>query len=254
MFHQKEKSTRVKMHLFSSDKVKVWPKTNANRKQNIVMQQFHSMIFRKSLCWLSSLFLIFYPIELISTSTFTSLSGEFVKANAISNAEETKETLISYQDKIYPQVHLEKIPSNWIQTETEVGSNINDRRRLVVFKDPTSEAAIFVAYTPIRPDYPALSAFGNIDAVTNVVIPDGPGVKSEILYRKERKDRYEFEYIFQPLGQEARHLFTTWSMIPGDVLVTYTGQCLEENYQDSKELESILRSISDSFSVDIKRK
>lgn len=204
----------------------------------------------------TTLLLLFFsssPMEF--TSTLISKKPFISVVNAISPEENIKEkTLISYNDKIYPQVHLEKIPSNWIQTETEVGSNINDRRRLIVFKDPNSEASVFIAYTPIRPDYPALSAFGNIDAVTDVVIPDGPGVKSEIIYRKERKDKYEFEYIFQPSGQEARHLFTTWSMIPGDVLVTYTGQCLEKNYQDSTDLKSTLRKISDSFLVDNNKK
>lgn len=189
----------------------------------------------------------------VLATTATPMSNEEEKAN---NNDKSPSPInsIAYTDKIYPQVHLEKIPSTWVQTETEVGSNINDRRRLVVFKDPTSEAAVLIAYTPIRPDYPALSAFGNIDAVTNVVIPDAPGVKSELIYRKERKDKYEFEYIFQPPGQEARHLFTTWSMIPGDVLVTYTGQCLQKNFQDSKDLESTLKQISESFFVENTKK
>ena len=188
----------------------------------------------------------------VLATTATTTTGEGEKAN--NNKSPSPINSIAYTDKIYPQVHLEKIPSNWVQTETEVGSNINDRRRLVVFKDPTSEAAVLIAYTPIRPDYPALSAFGNIDAVTNVVIPDAPGVKSELIYRKERKDKYEFEYNFQPPGQEARHLFTTWSMIPGDVLVTYTGQCFQKNFQDPKDLESTLKQISESFFVENTKK
>lgn len=57
-----------------------------------------------------------------------------------------------------------------------------DFRRLVVFKDPNSEANAFVAFTDIRPDFTTLGSFGTIRDVAKTVIPTGRGT-SQLLQR-----------------------------------------------------------------------
>jgi hypothetical protein len=55
---------------------------------------------------------------------------------------------------------------------------VADFRRLVVFKDPNSEANAFVAFTDIRPDFTTLGSFGTIRDVAKTVIPTGRGTSA----------------------------------------------------------------------------
>ena len=52
----------------------------------------------------------------------------------------------SYFDEKY-KVAFEHIPAKWGRTDTTIGTNNLDPRRIVVFKDPSSEANVFIAYT-----------------------------------------------------------------------------------------------------------
>lgn len=60
-----------------------------------------------------------------------------------------------------------------VSTDTPLGSA--DFRRLVVYKDPNSEANAFVAYTDVRPDFATLGSFGSIRDVAKTIIPTGKG-------------------------------------------------------------------------------
>lgn len=50
-----------------------------------------------------------------------------------------------------------------------------DFRKLVVFKDPASPANIFIAYTPVQPDFATLGSFGSIADVAKTIVPQGRG-------------------------------------------------------------------------------
>ena len=50
-----------------------------------------------------------------------------------------------------------------------------DFRKLVVFKDPASPANIFIAYTPVQPDFATLGSFGSIADVAKTIVPSGRG-------------------------------------------------------------------------------
>ena len=59
-----------------------------------------------------------------------------------------------YFDEKY-KVAFEHIPKEWERTDTTVGTNNMDSRRIVVFKDPASQANVFIAYT-VRVRLPCL--------------------------------------------------------------------------------------------------
>ena len=60
------------------------------------------------------------------------------------------------------------LPEGW----TAVPNQLADGRRLVLASDPKDESTnVFIAFTPIRPDYSSLGSFGTIDYVASTVIP-----------------------------------------------------------------------------------
>ena len=60
------------------------------------------------------------------------------------------------------------LPKGWTATPQELA----DGRKLVVASDPQDESAnVFVAFTPIRPDYSSLGSFGTIDYMAATIIP-----------------------------------------------------------------------------------
>ncbi len=80
----------------------------------------------------------------------------------------------SYFDDKY-KVSFDHIPGDWVRTDTTIGQNNLDPRRITVFKDPKSEANVFVAYTPVQPDFTTLTAFGSILDVAKTIVPKGRG-------------------------------------------------------------------------------
>jgi hypothetical protein len=80
----------------------------------------------------------------------------------------------SYYDEKY-KVSFEHIPAAWPRTDTQVKTNDLDFRKLVVYKDPKSPANIFIAYTPVQPDFTTLGAFGSILDVAKTIVPKGRG-------------------------------------------------------------------------------
>jgi hypothetical protein len=81
------------------------------------------------------------------TGSGNSLSFPFTPAAAAAAAAEEQ----AYFDEKY-KVAFEHIPKEWERTDTTVGTNNLDPRRIVVFKDPASQANVFIAYTVrIRP-------------------------------------------------------------------------------------------------------
>lgn len=80
----------------------------------------------------------------------------------------------SYSDDKY-KVSFSNIPGDWPRTDTRVGTDELDFRKLVVFKDPKSPANVFIAYTPVQPDFATLGSFGSIADVAKTIVPQGRG-------------------------------------------------------------------------------
>ncbi|TFJ84062.1 hypothetical protein NSK_004535 [Nannochloropsis salina CCMP1776] len=155
----------------------------------------------------------------------------------------------SYFDEKY-KVAFEHIPAKWGRTDTTIGTNNLDPRRIVVFKDPSSEANVFIAYTPVQPDFTTLGAFGSILDVAKTIVPKGRGVESKLLNYEGRKGAYYYDYVIQPAGQPKRHLTTLFALITisgtGECLATYTTSCLEDQWT---VLEPVFDKITKSFRV-----
>lgn len=64
---------------------------------------------------------------------------------------------------------------SWGAVSSDAPLGSADFRRLVVYKDPNSEANAFVAYTDVRPDFATLGSFGSIRDVAKTIIPTGKG-------------------------------------------------------------------------------
>ena len=77
-----------------------------------------------------------------SVLALTTVTGLPFPAAAAAGAAEEQ----SYFDEKY-KVAFEHIPKEWERTDTTVGANNLDPRRIVVFKDPGSQANVFIAYT-----------------------------------------------------------------------------------------------------------
>jgi len=54
---------------------------------------------------------------------------------------------------------------------------LTDRRKIVVYRDPSGvgDVNVFIAYTPIRPDFSSVSSFGNVLDVAKTIVPKGRG-------------------------------------------------------------------------------
>lgn len=74
----------------------------------------------------------------ILSSYFTPLSASAADAATVEEQ--------SYFDEKY-KVAFEHVPKAWERTDTTIGTNNLDPRRIVVFKDPNSQANVFIAYT-----------------------------------------------------------------------------------------------------------
>lgn len=97
------------------------------------------------------------------------------------------------------------IPAGWEATPNELA----DGRRLVLASDPSnSDTNIFIAFTPIRPDYSSLGSFGNIDYVASTVIPscgqngacrfaNGDAIEGRMIASSVRKGNYVYDYTIE---------------------------------------------------------
>lgn len=177
----------------------------------------------------------------ILSSYFTPLSASAADAATVEEQ--------SYFDEKY-KVAFEHVPKAWERTDTTIGTNNLDPRRIVVFKDPNSQANVFIAYTPVQPDFTTLGAFGSILDVAKTIVPKGRGVESKLLKYEGRKGAYYYDYVIQPDGQPKRHLTTLFALITisgtGECLATYTTSCLEDQWA---ALEPVYEKITNSFSV-----
>ena len=102
-------------------------------------------------------------------------------------------------------------------------------------------------FTPVAADYRGLGSFGTIDLVARTVIPEGPGIESNLLDSKQVKGNYFFDYTIKAAADApVRHLLTIFAVVPGQMLVTYSAQTTEANYAKEKAL--LMKAI-DSFSI-----
>ena len=147
------------------------------------------------------------------------------------------------------------VPEGWKALPQELA----DGRRLVLASDPTDDSNnIFVAYTPIRPDYSSLGSFGTIDFVASTVIPQcGPNgqcsfangdlVEGRMLSSETIKGCYVYDYTIEQSRGPKRHLrslFTIKADGAASILVGLTAQCLEGKYA---ELAPTFKAVIASF-------
>lgn len=139
------------------------------------------------------------------------------------------------------------VPSTWSQTEQE----LFDRRKIVVWTDPTDAAtAIFIAYTPVRDDFTSLGSFGTVDQVAaQTILPKGKLMdedsenESKLISAISAKQAYIFDYV-QKIGntQPETHYRTIFALQQGAtggagaVLVTISLQTPEARYTSVKPL------------------
>lgn len=134
------------------------------------------------------------------------------------------------------------LPSGW----TAVPQELPDGRRLVFATDPSDETKntnVFLAFTPIRPDYSSLGSFGTIDYVASTIIPqcgadtcslkNGDGVEGRMLKQEAAKGCYSFDYTITQSGGFTRRLqsiFTVKEDGASSILISLTAQCIEDRY------------------------
>jgi len=150
------------------------------------------------------------------------------------------ESLETYTDSRYGVSF--GLPAGW----TAVPQQLADGRRLVIASDPKEESSnVFIAFTPIRPDYSSLGSFGTIDYVANTVLPQcgdlsyacsferGDGVDAKMLSQASTKGNYIYDYSIEQKGGPKRRLqslFTIQADEGSSILVGLTAQCLDDRY------------------------
>eukprot|EP00316_Scyphosphaera_apsteinii_P013696 CAMPEP_0119299318 /NCGR_PEP_ID=MMETSP1333-20130426/1400_1 /TAXON_ID=418940 /ORGANISM="Scyphosphaera apsteinii, Strain RCC1455" /LENGTH=221 /DNA_ID=CAMNT_0007300699 /DNA_START=83 /DNA_END=748 /DNA_ORIENTATION=- len=146
------------------------------------------------------------------------------------------------------------VPKGWPITESELSGG----RKLVAAADPLDvDFNIFIAFTPIRPDYPSLGSFGNVEFVGSTILPqcgggscslESDGIVGKMLESISVRGAYVYDYIIQQSGQPTRHLRTLFTIQVeegrGKNLVTLTAQCKESRFA---ELSNTMRSVIESF-------
>jgi hypothetical protein len=148
------------------------------------------------------------------------------------------------------------LPEGWTAAVNQLG----DGRRLVIATDPKDESTnVFIAFTPIRPDYSSLGSFGTIDYVANTVLPQcgdlsyacsfsrGDDIDANMLSKDTIKGNYNYDYTIQQKGGPKRHLrslFTVQADGGASLLVGLTAQCLEPSYA---ELAPMFKSVLASY-------
>jgi len=149
------------------------------------------------------------------------------------------------------------VPEGWNAASPQ---QLGDGRRLVLATDPADESTnVFVAFTPIRPDYSALGSFGTIDYVANTVLPQcgdlsyacsfdaGDQIDAKMLSKETVKGCYVYDYTIQQRGGPKRHLrslFTIQADGGSSLLVGLTAQCLDGKYSG---LEATFKQVLSSY-------
>jgi len=150
------------------------------------------------------------------------------------------ESLETYTDSRYG-VSFD-VPAGW----TAVPNQLADGRRLVVASDPKDASNnVFIAFTPIRPDYSSLGSFGTIDFVANTVLPQcgdlsyacsfkqGDDIDAKMLSQSTIKGNYVYDYSIEIKGGPKRRLqslFTVQADGGSSILVGLSAQSLDSNY------------------------
>jgi len=195
-------------------------------------------------------FLNLIPAALITAAT--AATGSFP---AFAIDQEANSPFIMYRDET---AGFEvKTPSGWQKSE----QSLPDRRRIVLFVNPNENDAsadkdlMFIAYTPVRDDFTALSSFGSVDQVGQMtILPKGEiaGQESEskMLDSESKKNSYYFDYVTKTPDQPKRHLRTVFNLVQGAtggggaVLVTITVQTTDDRYE---ALKGTFGEIIDSY-------
>ncbi len=136
------------------------------------------------------------------------------------------------------------LPDGFVATPQELA----DGRRLVTAADPKDDDTnVFIAFTPIRPDYSSLGSFGTIDFVGNTLLPQcgdlsygcsfqrGDMIDGKMLAKETFKGNYVYDYTIEQKGGPKRHLRSIFAIkadAGASVLVTLTAQCLEARHAD----------------------
>lgn len=79
------------------------------------------------------------------------------------------------------------------------------------------------------------------------MVPKGKDIDGEVLSTStdSKNNAYLIEYTVNSKGVK-RHLFTVFSLQPGQYLITLTGQTREENWQ---EREPVIKAVAKSYSL-----
>jgi PsbP len=155
------------------------------------------------------------------------------------------------------------IPSNWNGPTTQ---KLPDRRSILLWTPAESSTApttlAFLAFTPIRDDFTSLASFGSVSQVAQqTILPKGAimdetsDVKANLLEARtvSSPSAYVFDYtqIVPPQQPDEIHYRTIFYLAvgatggAGNVLVTFTLQCLQSEY--ASRYQSTFDHIISSF-------
>jgi len=147
------------------------------------------------------------------------------------------------------------LPKGFVAQKQE----LPDGRRLITATDQgDTDTNVFIAFTPIRPDYSSLGSFGTIDYVASTVIPqcgangrctfaNGDAIEGKMLEQTAFKGNYVYDYTIEQKGGPKRHLRSLFSIKAdgaSSILVTLTAQCLESRHAS---LAGTFKDVIESF-------
>lgn len=163
------------------------------------------------------------------------------------------ESLKTYTDERYG-VSI-GLPDGW----TAVPNQLGDGRRLVLATDPNDESTnVFIAFTPIRPDYSSLGSFGTIDYVASTVIPqcgangecrfsNGDAIEGKMISQGLVKGNYFYDYTIEQKGGPKRRLQSLFSIQAdgaSSILVGVNAQCIDSKHA---ALASTFKDVINSY-------
>jgi len=182
-------------------------------------------------------------MEIVSSAAIVGTTSTFFPSPSLA-AEDDAFTLFK-DENIGFQI---KAPSGWDKSE----QTLPDRRRLVLFMNNEDGSAaskndlMFIAYTPIRDDFTALSSMGTLDQVgQTTIMPKGELMgqeqDSKMLAMESKNNAYFYDYVSKVPGQPKRHFRTIFSLAQGAtggagaVLVSITTQTTSDRYDGLKD-------------------
>lgn len=140
------------------------------------------------------------------------------------------------------------VPSGWERKEGNAGLQAKTIAWVNTEEKGTNAALVF---SPVRPDYTSLGAFGTMEDVERFILP--AGVNGKMLGSKAvtlgDKKAYIFDYLVEPPQQPVRHLKTLFTLKPqlstndAPAIISLTAQTLEENFdRNGAALDQIIGS------------